>query len=520
MIKYPFGIGRKVCILLVTVCLLLNKLYLMQLLKLISLLKKSKRILIAKITSHAALQRILLKSNVKHYALQLMTIFLCETILSGNAIAVLSATTTNVIHGSAPYLTFDDNKSKANSMSGVLSITLSDGRKYDKSNHRSSKSSPIILPEENQSVNDIKMFLPKKHKEDPMDHTKKAKLNDVLLSFGLARDDDGDEITVTGGELTIDIRNVDGKQIRNYAQILDPCYAPYSIYLKSDDATLSTRYGIPASSGKFIGSSVTYYISPKVNDPYTCFSQPNLNHSYGTHLGPAEQWDRYHGFKPQNIQQPFMNFPNTAANGLHFYLMTAGGLAREFTYTKLPVDSGININVTHEKGKLANIARIDLMGPSYTSTVEQAATAVPTTFIIYADKAKKNKIYSFKIDKWFIANSEEMSYLDAKEFCMTLEKAGYHVANTIDMTNGNNRFWSGGLPGQPNNYQRRIGGSLFAEWGSTRKNYYHNSDFTESYYWSTESYPLSLGWQYHISSAYGSAYYASSDGNNGALCVH
>jgi hypothetical protein len=47
------------------------------------------------------------------------------------------------------------------------------------------------------------------------------------------------------------------------------------------------------------------------------------------------------------------------------------------------------------------------------------------------------------------------------------------------MTNANNDIvaWSGGLPGQPNNFQRRIGGGFFTEWGYTDNTYYTNSDF-------------------------------------------
>ncbi|MCX8714290.1 hypothetical protein, partial [Gilliamella sp. B3781] len=71
----------------------------------------------------------------------------------------LSATTAQVIHGSAPYLTFDNGVTKVTTTEGLLSITLSDGTQYTPSTNPSSVT-PIVLPDADQSFADIGMLVP------------------------------------------------------------------------------------------------------------------------------------------------------------------------------------------------------------------------------------------------------------------------------------------------------------------------------------------------------------------------
>ncbi|MCX8714341.1 hypothetical protein, partial [Gilliamella sp. B3781] len=49
----------------------------------------------------------------------------------------LSVTTVHVIHGSAPYLTFDNGVTKVTTTEGLLGITLSDGTQYTPSTNPS-----------------------------------------------------------------------------------------------------------------------------------------------------------------------------------------------------------------------------------------------------------------------------------------------------------------------------------------------------------------------------------------------
>ncbi|MCX8684234.1 hypothetical protein J3U09_10920, partial [Gilliamella sp. B2889] len=50
----------------------------------------------------------------------------------------LTSKTSNVIQGSAPYLTFDGGRTRVVDVNGLLGITLSDGTKYTPSTNISS----------------------------------------------------------------------------------------------------------------------------------------------------------------------------------------------------------------------------------------------------------------------------------------------------------------------------------------------------------------------------------------------
>ncbi|MDF7666668.1 hypothetical protein PT273_02190 [Orbaceae bacterium ESL0727] len=209
----------------------------------------------------------------------------------------------------------------------------------------------------------------------------------------------------------------------------------------------------------------------------------NLNIYYNWD-GPASQWDATKGFKPQNINNPSSNFPTMGANNLFFNLIMQGTGANYSTvrYDKSPANSGINLTI--ENGGSTNIAKITVTGPKYGDSSATANTTVPTTFTIYADTNKTNKIYSFTISKWFITRRGETGVYNAN-YCRNTYGSNYRIPNVAEYTNANGNGWTGGLPGQPNNYQRRIGGGLFAEWGnSMASRYYINSDFmSRSSYW-------------------------------------
>ncbi|MFQ0995049.1 hypothetical protein ACGH6Q_08490, partial [Gilliamella sp. BG2] len=58
----------------------------------------------------------------------------------------LSATTSERIHGTAPYLTFDGGVTKVTKIEDLLGIKLSDGRTFTSQNNSSSPTAPIKLP--------------------------------------------------------------------------------------------------------------------------------------------------------------------------------------------------------------------------------------------------------------------------------------------------------------------------------------------------------------------------------------
>ena len=71
----------------------------------------------------------------------------------------LTAKTSNIIHGNAPYLTFDGGLTSVTSSEGLLWITLSNGVKVTPANNNS-LTNPIELPNSGQSFADIAMLVP------------------------------------------------------------------------------------------------------------------------------------------------------------------------------------------------------------------------------------------------------------------------------------------------------------------------------------------------------------------------
>ncbi|MDF7670073.1 hypothetical protein PT276_02440 [Orbaceae bacterium ESL0721] len=428
--------------------------------------------------------------------------------------------TKQTVIGSHPYFTFDGGKTKIESAEGLLDITLSDGSKYSKSNNPSSPDKLIELPDTGQSFEDITTAIPKTLSQ--------INLNDLVHEpYNFWGDDNGDGegeggVTATGN-ITMTISDVWGQNVKR-STILSVCNSPYKMTL-SVTGILSTQYGDPKSSN--LGEAeATYYFRPKAGLPITCWAQPNLDYS-STHLnplapdnshfefyqldGPASQWDPDKGYILQSLTNSTANFPTMGAHGLFFNLLLGDGVGSNLTYSKSPASSGINLNIT-DAGN--NSAKVMLTGPRNGATPTYAATAVPTTFTIYSDAAKTNAIYRFTISKWFIAKPGDAGVYDAN-FCRNSYGGNYRFPKLIEYTNGNSpdQGWTGGLAGQPANYQRRIGGGLFAEWGNMdnygrwgHKSIYQDSDFDDVWYWSSDGYNATegyyadsySGWVFHM----------------------
>ncbi|MDF7670256.1 hypothetical protein PT276_03395 [Orbaceae bacterium ESL0721] len=400
-------------------------------------------------------------------------------------------TTKSTIIGTAPYLTFDGGITKEEDTRKLLSITLSDGRVYSLDNNDSTPTNPIELPVEGQTLADVQMFM-------PIDKTS-ITLNELIAEpNNYWGDDDGDGrgaggITATG-TLTMQITDADGGTVKRDDK-LNACVAYYKIIFSNNAGMLKTQYGFPNMIA-FPAATTTYYIKSKSpKKPYACYAQPNMAYSgsntgaNGLSLsktdGPASEWDKSKGFKPQDINVPSSNFPTMGAHGLFFNLTIAGDVWQNMSYDKIPSNSVIDIAIS--SGGSADIAKVLLTGPRYNSN--NATIAVPTTFTIYSDKAKTNKIYSFSINRWFIATLNSNSIYDAN-YCVNRYSSQYRIPSVREYTNANGDEWTGGLAGQPNNYQRRIDGGLFAEWGNMYNSYYTTSDFNSSgnnYNWALEA---------------------------------
>ncbi|OCG40761.1 hypothetical protein [Gilliamella sp. Bif1-4] len=294
-------------------------------------------------------------------------------------------------------------------------------------------------------------------------------------------DSDGD--AKASGELRVkweNYKNIDiTQQVKdNPNNVLAPCEAPYKLTLSLTDVLLSTKYGNP-NKNYFNGTSHSYYIKPKIDEPLVCYVQPNLNNGSGRHAGPKEQWDPDNGFKVQSLSDASKNFPTTVANNLYFKLMLAGMTAKKMIAingnTVKPVSgTGITLLLTAENNELdGNIVRVTLKEPTKDS---RNKAFKPSTFELYDDTAKK-LIYQFKIDRWFIVKLGDtgQDYNNAVSFCNSLSSSSqrYSVPAAQDYTNANGNYWYQGVPGQENVYQRRISyinnsrwiGGLFSEWG-------------------------------------------------------
>ncbi|MDF7666996.1 hypothetical protein PT273_03925 [Orbaceae bacterium ESL0727] len=273
---------------------------------------------------------------------------------------------------------------------------------------------------------------------------------------------------------------------RNAAlNLCDSAY--YRVELSSTAGALTTRYGYPRASN-FTASNATYYIKPYVDRPYVCYAQPNLDHQIWNNtslIGLVNQWRKDKGFIVQNINDPTANFPTTGINNVFFNLTLAGALVSDVTYEAEPASSGLHLDITGS----GNVAKVTLTGPRHGATPAEAATAVPTTFTLYATiNGTKTKIYSFKLNKWFIASPDESILLSEynENYCNRYG-AGYRIPHIAELTNANRDsrpyfIWTGSLGNRGTKYYtRQIGGGLFAEWGDMStyiNNYYPNTDFS------------------------------------------
>ncbi|MCO6561283.1 MAG: hypothetical protein J6574_09360 [Gilliamella sp.] len=384
---------------------------------------------------------------------------------------VKSAKTAKEIQGSAPYLTFDGGKTQSWDTDRFLNIELPDGKVLTPKNNPSTKANPIPLPHDGLKLSDIKTLIPLGQSAISM--------TDLLNNNGFWADKDGDgDITATGN-LTIIGRDANGTEM-GLDDTFQDCNAPYSVTMQSDNSILSTAYGKPNST-QIAANRATYYLNPP-KGACTYSAKPNLylsnsrkkNWGGSNYSGPPNQWDDAKGFKRQDLNNPASNFPTMGAYGLFFTMDMVDSLGSDMTFDKSPATSGIDLTITGN----GSIAKIRLVGPKEGASAAEAATAVPTTFILYSDKAKTNKVYSFTIKKWFIARKDysgsNRSYAQAEQYCNQL---GYQIPTVNQLTNANSQYWNQGLAGQGSNYQRRIGGGLLAEWGET----YDYANINDSY---------------------------------------
>ncbi|OCG09074.1 hypothetical protein A9G13_03185 [Gilliamella sp. wkB178] len=447
----------------------------------------------------------------------------------------LSATTAQVIHGTEPYLTFDNGVTRVTTTDALLWITLSDGTHITPAINTSA-TTPIVLPDVGQTLADVQMLVPTT--------ANSITLNDLISApYNYWGDDDGDGQGANGvtatGDLTVSITDKDNQVVSRSAS-LDICQAPYKVALTSTAGSLTTQYGLPNSSS-FSGGTATYYISPKAA-PKICYARPIL--TYGTNgqeftgynfAGPATIWNPDKGFLVQSTTPSgySRNFPTTGANNLYFDLDIGGVKGSALTWPTVS-QGGITATMTPSPDNANNI-RVTLTGPAATAAQQSSATpgsiatpSLPQTFVLVGKDSSNSEVvrYGFVLKHWFVNRGpDRYTYRKTSSWCSSLG-GGYRLPQVKDLTNavcsgtGSGSWCRGGAVGATpsssgNHYQRNIGAGLFAEWG--RMDYYTAAGFFITLYWTSDR---DGSFQFGVDTGNGYVYSINPDYSYGGGCAY
>jgi hypothetical protein len=422
----------------------------------------------------------------------LSSIFLLSSAFSSHALT--AQTTRNVIHGSAPYLTFDGGRTRATNVDELLSITLPSGTRIQPSTNTSSAANPIQLQYANINFTQIGMYIPS--------NTSSVALSTLIgPPYYYWGDDDGDGqgsggITATGN-LTLSIVDKEGKAVDRRGT-LDICSAPYKVTLSSSGGTLSTRYGFPKSRN-FSASSATYYINPKV-PPTVCFAKPNLapgrTSDDASFHGPSNIWNPDKGFLIQSTESSgyHRNFPTTGAHNLYFDLDIGGVDATSLTWSPVTV-SGITASMTPNSSGTS--VRVTLTGPHATSSQISSSSPgniprppLPATFELVGRDSRGNAVikYGFELKQWFVhRGTNRYTYSNSSSWCSSI---GYSIPRVRDLTNAvstdRNHPLVGASPSASwDAYMRHIDAGFFTEWGYMLT--YTGAGFASHHYWTNDA---------------------------------
>ncbi|MBI0061710.1 MULTISPECIES: hypothetical protein [Gilliamella] len=460
-----------------------------------------------------------------------MVLVLTVVVLQSTSFAnyALTTKTTNIIYGSAPYLTFDGGRTQVTNTEALLRISLSDGRTFTPTTNDSSFFNPIVLPVAGQSSTDIGMLV-------PTDTNSIALSSLIGTPYNYWGDDDGDGQGVNGvtatGSLNLSIVDKFNNPVaRN--EVLTICKAPYRLTLSNGEGTLKTRYGVPNES-RFSASNASYYIKPKTA-PVICYAQPDSHYGNGIYAGPASIWNPDWGFLPQSVTPSSygLNFPTTGANNLLFDL-DIGGVSEALSWA--PVShSGITATMINSTRYHIHVTLTGPVAKDYQlrsdNPGEIARPSLPQVFELVGRDSNGNAVvkYGFELKQWFVNRGfYETTHSNMESWC---NKIGYRLPKVSDLTNascqGNNSEKCGdyaneivgATPSAPNNsYMRHMGAGFFAEWG--RVEYYLVTFFFGGDYWTQDRAGSSQEF-FTVDSAYGWVGHADREYTNvRGLCVY
>ncbi|MBI0153347.1 hypothetical protein [Gilliamella sp. W8128] len=444
-----------------------------------------------------------------------LTVVILQSISFSNY--ALTTKTTNIIYGSAPYLTFDGGRTRVTNTEALLGISLSDGRTFTPTTNDSSDN-PIELPVEGQSFADIGMLV-------PTDTDSIALSSLIGTPYNYWGDDDGDGQGVNGvtatGSLYLSIADKDNNPVaRNKVPTI--CKAPYKLTLSNGEGRLTTRYGVPNES-RFSASNATYYIKPKTA-PAICFARPNLDE--GRYISAAV-WNRNKGFLTQSVTPSSygLNFPTTGAHNLYFDLDISGN---NQALSWAPVSHG-GITATMTDSTSTSV-RVTLTGPVATPSQWSSdnpgridSLSLPQVFELVGRDSSGNAVvkYGFKLKQWFVhrGNRNQYSASSASYWCNRI--GGYRLPKVRDLTNAKSGMvgCQSATPSPSTNYYSRyIGAGLFTEWGKTP--YYAGANFGTYVYWTNDVFNNSN--RLCVVSTHGRVYTAPRENTLGTfgLCVY
>ena len=391
----------------------------------------------------------------------------------------LTAQTTNIIYGNAPYLTFDGGRTRVKNTEALLGISLSDGRTFTPTTNNS-RDNPIELPVAGQSFADIGMLVPT--------NTNSIALSSLIgTPYNYWGDDDGDGQGIDGitatGSLNLSIVDKNNQAVtRN--EVLTICKAPYKLTLSNSEGRLTTRYGVPNES-RFTAGNATYYINPKAS-PVICFARPDL-WGISSNLSDAIYQAR-NGFLPQSVTPSSygLNFPTTGANNLYFDL-DISGVSQVLSWA--PVSHG-GITATMTDSTSTSV-RVTLTGPAVTDRSQWESDnprridriSLPQVFELVGRDSRGNAVvkYGFELKQWFVNRGD---YMHTDSWCSHMRARYLRVK---DLTNASCRgvgahssICRSATPTSPDEYFRRhIGAGFFSEWG--RVDSYANAGFHGDY---------------------------------------
>ena len=445
----------------------------------------------------------------------------------------LTTKTTNIIHGSAPYLTFDGGLTRVTNTEALLRISLSDGRTFTPKTANSSDN-PIVLPVAGQSFADIGMLMPTDTDSDSI-----ALSSLIGTPYNYWGDDDGDGqgvyygVTATGN-LSLSIVDKDDNPVaRN--EVLTICKAPYKLTLSNGEGRLTTRYGVPNES-RFSAGNATYYINPNISSPAICYARPNLR---GSGISAAI-WNPDKGFLTQSVTPSSYgsNFPTTGANNLYFYLDIRGN---NQALSWAPV-SHEKITATMTDSTSTSV-RVTLRGPVATSHSDNPGRidrpSLPQTFELVGRDSSGNAVvkYGFVLKQWFVNRGYRYvyTYSSMESWCNKI--GGYHLPKMKDLTNASCRstIFVGvcdnyankvnALTATPlssrNSYMRYIGAGFFSEWGNMN-DYTNTNFFAAGSYW-TQDMQNRVGrrqYNFDVRAREGMVFSSKTDSPNYGVCVY